>query len=281
VIETIPPGGGDGTLVLDAIARKYGISRADICARTQSRRCSWPRHEAMRVLRDDYGWDYNRIAALFGWCDQTTAVRGVQGARERQGQLFSVAERKKIERRVIRNAASQHGVPPSELRSRSHTKPIVKARDRAMRVLREQYGYALYQIAEVFQVQRKAVRDSISRASGEAARRRAERAATQRRTLTLEEIERAIQLRDEGESIYAASRAMVICPKVLLRELTDAGIHWQSYAGSLRGIKGSNDPIGSVPPGHALYELDQQILRARQRQPVVSGWRQSSLADVG
>lgn len=79
----IPSGrAGDGSRVLDAIARAHGLTVAHLKGPSTVQRIASARHEAMRVLRDEHYWTLTQIGRLLRR-DHTTVIYGVQRARER------------------------------------------------------------------------------------------------------------------------------------------------------------------------------------------------------
>lgn len=223
MIDGIPPDGGDGTLVLDAIARQYGIRYADLRGRNIKWQFVHPRHEAMRVLYDGYGWSLARIRRLFGWGDRTTVLYGIRAARERRKRLISPEQRAAVESRVITRAASRQGVEVEEMMRRFCRKRALIARDAAMLSLHEKHEYTYRALARIFDVGTRAVSEALRRAR-------------------------------HRRSTYGNKNSI---------------------------IPSANLPIGTVKPGDPLYELDQQMLRARtMRHRAEGGWRQSSLADA-
>lgn len=226
MIDGIPPDGGDGTLVLDAIARQYGIRYADLVSQARARKFVVPRHEAMRVLRDEYGWHLSRIAKLIGGRNHCTVIRGIEAARERAGSNHSPA----VLAKVLKRVAQRHCVTVREIRlSKDDRKStdVVRARQEAMLILRERYGWKLQQIGGALNRTHETVRRGIEKARRMVAAREAQR---------------------------------------LAQGTADPKMDW---------------PIGSLPPSHPFYELDQQMLRARtMRHRAEGGWRQSSLADA-
>lgn len=105
---------------------------------------------------------------------------------------------------------------------------------------------------------------------------------TERRTFTPEQLRLACELQAQGVGTNRIAKMFRAGRGSLERELRAIGHEIvKAPRGGAHG--GCIDPvtnyeIGQVPPGHPLYELDQQMARARtQRPPVDHGWRQSSL----
>lgn len=107
-----------------------------------------------------------------------------------------------------------------------------------------------------------------------------------KRILTPAELATVCDMQDRGIGLTRIARHLRCGRAVLEREL-DAICHVPKRArrGGRFPADGkdpfSNAAIGTLPPEHPLHAVDQAILRARtQRQPPLTGWRQSSLADL-
>ena len=104
-----------------------------------------------------------------------------------------------------------------------------------------------------------------------------------KRTLTEEEIAIALEMRAQGKGITPISRHLKCGRQRVYNALEDRGLSFGRQDGRQHGRQHprdpvTNDPIGTVPKGHPLYEADQEMLRARQkRHRAEGGWLRSSM----
>ena len=64
--------------VLDAVARRYGLTVADLKSHRRTRRHAWPRHEAMYEVRRATGYSQPHIGRIFGGRDHTTVIHALR-----------------------------------------------------------------------------------------------------------------------------------------------------------------------------------------------------------
>jgi chromosomal replication initiation ATPase DnaA len=70
--------------ILVATCLKHGLTPEQLRTPSTARRFSWPRQEAMHLLRQ-IGRSYHDIARRLGLKDHTTVIQGVRSYRAREG----------------------------------------------------------------------------------------------------------------------------------------------------------------------------------------------------
>jgi len=60
------------------VAERYGLTMDDLKSPSQERRISWPRQEAMALIRKNTRQSYPQIGRFLGGRDHTTVMHGVR-----------------------------------------------------------------------------------------------------------------------------------------------------------------------------------------------------------
>lgn len=69
--------------IAEIVAEKHGLTYSQLVHGNRSRKFSWPRQEAMWLMRKNGDWSWMQIATCLGLSDHTTVIHGV-GAYERR-----------------------------------------------------------------------------------------------------------------------------------------------------------------------------------------------------
>lgn len=187
--------------------------------------------------------------------------------------------------RVLKAAAKRFGLQLEELEHVSRRPAVLHARNWAAMTMSDKHGLSYREIARRMNCSLRTSIDSAARG------RRAKRAVWNKgkamRTLTPEELERAIDINHrQRRGVNCVCEALGCGVETLSRAFRAAGLELRpGKPGGRPGVAvGKGDPlagapIGTVPPGHPLYAVDQAILRARtMKYRAEGGWRQSSTA---
>lgn len=115
---------------------------------------------------------------------------------------------------------------------------------------------------------------------------------TKPRFLTADELAIAVEMNAKRTGIRAICRRLRTNERVVERSLLNAGHEPHKLTKSASAKLGRDarqgyrdptmaEPIGSVPPDHPFYEMDQAMARARAnpRGEIATVWRASSLVE--